>query len=60
MATLYLPEVTGVLDDHFENWFLSYPQAPLVAPEGFESVIDLGQSQVWPPPPEAPVPGVHS
>lgn len=59
VATLYLPEVTGVLDDHFENWFLSYPQAPAVAPEGFESVIDLGQSQVWPPPPTAPVPGVH-
>ena len=38
--------------------FLSYPQAPAVAPEGFESVIDLGQSQVWPPPPMAPVPGV--
>jgi hypothetical protein len=54
-----LPAVTGVLDDHFENWFLSYPGPPVVAPEGFESVIDLDQSQVWPPPPTAPVPGVH-
>ena len=58
IATLYLPEVTGVLDDHFESWFLSYPQAPATVPEGFESVINLGQSQVWPPPPMAPVPGI--
>jgi hypothetical protein len=59
VATLYLPAVTGVLDDHFENWFLSYEEPPLVAPAGFESVICLDQSQVWPPPPTAPVPGVH-
>jgi hypothetical protein len=45
-----------VLDDHFENWFLSYPQAPTVAPEGLESVVNLGEGQQWLPPPTAPVP----
>ena len=28
VATLYLPEVTGVLDDHFESWFCTDPQPP--------------------------------
>src|SRR5712692_8386100 len=57
IATLYLPEVTGVLDDHFENWFLSYEAPPTTPPKGLESVIGLGQSQEWLPPPSAPVPG---
>ena len=56
IATLYLPEVNGVLDDHFENWFLSYPQPPTEAPEGLESVVNLGEGQQWLPPPNAPVP----
>jgi len=56
IATLYLPEVTGVLDDHFESWFLSYPQPPATLPEGLESVVGLGESQQWLPPPSAPVP----
>jgi hypothetical protein len=58
IATMYLPAVTGVLDDHFENWFLSYAQAPTVAPEGLASVVDLAEGQDWLPPPTAPVPGV--
>jgi hypothetical protein len=58
IATLYLPDVTGVLDDHFENWFLSYPDPPTHAPEGLESVVNLGEGQQWLPPPSAPVPGV--
>ena len=57
IATLYLPEVTGVLDDHFENWFLSYAQPPAGPPEGLESIVNLGESQQWLPPPTAPVPG---
>ena len=28
VATLYLPEVTGVLDDHFENWFFVLSASP--------------------------------
>jgi hypothetical protein len=56
VATLYFPQVTGVLDDHCESWFLTYPEPPSTPPEGFESVIDLGQSQTWLPPPAAPIP----
>ena len=56
IATLYLPEVTGVLDDHFENWFLSYAEPPAAPPEGMESVINLGEGQQWLPPPSAAVP----
>jgi hypothetical protein len=59
VATLYLPEVTGVLDDHFESWFLSYPAPPAMPPEGLESVTNLGQGQTWRSPPSAPVPGVQ-
>jgi hypothetical protein len=55
MFTAFIPEVTGTLDDHFEAWFLSEPgKAPQM--QGMESVMDLGQSQEWPPAPNAPVP----
>ena len=47
IATVFIPEVNGVLDDHFEGWFLTFPRAPDAAPEGFESVINLGHSQEW-------------
>jgi hypothetical protein len=48
----WLPETAGTLDDHFECWFLSYPQPPTEVPEGLESVVGLGQSQDWLPPPK--------
>ncbi len=57
LATMYLPNVSGVLDDHIECWFLGYERPPALPPEGFESVINLGQSQEWLPPPSAPIPG---
>jgi hypothetical protein len=41
-----------MLDDHYEAWFLSFPQPPTQRPEGFESVIDLGLSQEWLSPPK--------
>jgi len=47
LFSAYLPETRGVLDDHCESWFLSYDQPPQVAPEGIESVADLGTSQEW-------------
>ena len=50
--TAFIPAANGVLDDHFEGWFLSFPQPPAVRPEGFESVIDLGLSEEWLPPPK--------
>jgi len=47
----FFPETRGVLDDHFECWFMSYPTQPTVPPEGLETVVDLGQGQEWLPPP---------
>lgn len=49
----FLPSSSGELDDHFECWFLSYPQLPAGQPEGLESVASLGQSQQWLTPPNA-------
>ncbi|MGA8184594.1 MAG: acetoacetate decarboxylase family protein [Terriglobia bacterium] len=49
--TAFIAEANGVLDDHCESWFVSYPQPPTVQPEGMESVVNLGLSQEWPPPP---------
>jgi hypothetical protein len=51
--TAFIPAANGVLDDHFEGWFLSFPDPPTVRPEGFESVIDLGLSEEWLAPPAA-------
>jgi len=50
--TLFMPEANGVLDDHFECWFITYPDKPeRVTPEGFESVFNLSLSEDWLPPP---------
>ncbi len=51
LFTAYLPKTTGVLDDYFESWFLSYPQLPSTNPEGLESVIHLGAGEEWLPRP---------
>jgi hypothetical protein len=56
LATAFIPRATGVLDDYFESWFLSFEKAPESRPEGLESVADLGLGQEWPPPPSARVP----
>jgi Acetoacetate decarboxylase (ADC) len=56
LFSAYLPSLTGVLDDHCESWFLAYESPPVAAPEGLESVVDLGLGQTWPPPP-TDVPG---
>jgi hypothetical protein len=55
LCTLFIPEATGILDDYFESWFLTFEKAPLIPPEGMESVVNLGLSEQWLPPP-APVP----
>jgi len=55
LLTAFIPEAEGVLDDHFESWFLSYPEPPKVAPEGMEAVVNLGQGQTWLAPPSAKV-----
>jgi hypothetical protein len=56
LFTAYMPSVTGLLDDHFENWFISYDRPPVEQPEGLESVVGLGQGQDWPAPPEPTAP----
>lgn len=56
IAAIYLPSIHGILDDHVESWFLTYDQLPEKAPEGMESVIDLGLSEEWLAPPDAPIP----
>ncbi|MDQ3980297.1 MAG: acetoacetate decarboxylase family protein [Actinomycetota bacterium] len=52
----FLPDSRGVLDDHFESWFLTYEPSPATKPEGLESVVDLGLSDEWLDPPTSPVP----
>jgi hypothetical protein len=51
--TGFLPTFKGVLDDHYESWFLTYESPPIERPEGLESVVDLGLSQEWLDPPKA-------
>lgn len=53
LMTVWFPSSAGVLDDHFESWFLSYPEAPISPPEGMQSVVGLGLEQVWLSPPAA-------
>ena len=54
LFAVWLPETGGVLDDHYEGWFLSYPEPPSSPPEGMESVVGLGLGQEWLPPPNDP------
>lgn len=49
--TMYMANANGILDDHFENWFLTYDTPPSEMPEGLESVFHLGLSQEWLPAP---------
>lgn len=53
LFTGFFPEITGMLDDHFENWFLAYDTPPTQQPEGLESVVNLGLGEEWLPPPKA-------
>ncbi|MEO8620526.1 MAG: acetoacetate decarboxylase family protein [bacterium] len=49
--TAFLPDTHGVLDDHFECWFLSYDAKQTVKPEGMESTATLGLGEEWLTPP---------
>jgi len=55
LFTGFFPAVTGILDDHVDSWFLSYENPPQEAPEGMESVVDLGLGQEWLAPPAASI-----
>lgn len=56
IMTAFFPALNGVLDDHIESWFLDLDQLPEKAPEGLESVVDLGLSEEWLAPPDAEIP----
>ena len=52
LFTAFIPSAEGILDDSCQSWFVhsaAPPQGPL---EGMESVVNLGLSQEWPPPPK--------
>jgi hypothetical protein len=55
LCTAFIPQANGILDDHVESWFLSFEQPPTKPPEGMESVVNLGLSEQWLPPPQ-PIP----
>ena len=60
--TAWLPTAHGVLDDHYEAWFLTAPTeagaAGLRGGEMLDSVVNLGQGQEWLEPPDrSRVPG---
>jgi Acetoacetate decarboxylase (ADC) len=51
LFSAFFPSSAGVLDDHYEGWFMAYDEPPAVPPEGLESVDALGLSQDWLAPP---------
>jgi hypothetical protein len=51
LFTCYLPASRGVLDDHFECWFLTDPRPGRTWGEPLTSVVGLGLSQDWLDPP---------
>ena len=53
LFTAFIPEAQGMLDDHLEGWFYSSPEPITERPEGFETVVNLGLGQDWPPAPTA-------
>lgn len=55
--TAFLPSTHGVLDDHFECWFLSSDQPGQSYGEPLESVVGLGLSEDWLKPPSIHIGG---
>lgn len=53
LLTAFFPSSSGVLDDHYEGWFLSCDDPPKESSEGLESVVDLGLGRQWLHPPTA-------
>jgi hypothetical protein len=56
----FFPETRGILDDHMESWFLTFATPPTEAPEGLESVVDLGLGREWLTPPNDPAASVST
>jgi hypothetical protein len=49
--TVFMPKANGILDDHFDCWFMTYDEPQTEMPEGLESIYDLGLSEEWLPDP---------
>jgi len=49
--TMFMPQANGILDDHFDCWFMTYDEPPTEMPEGLESTFPLGMSEEWLPKP---------
>ncbi len=52
LFTSYVPEMSGVLDDHVETWFHTYGRPPAPPATGLTAVAGLGLSQEWLAPPD--------
>ncbi len=48
----FFPSTAGVLDDHFECWFLTGSEPPVTAMPGLETTFPLGYTQQWLAPPQ--------
>jgi len=44
---MFMPQANGILDDHFQCWFITYESPPEKMTEGFESVVNLGLGEEW-------------
>jgi hypothetical protein len=55
LFTCFLPSTRGILDDHFECWFLTAEEAGRTFGEPLQSVVGLGLSEEWPAPPQIDV-----
>jgi len=53
--TAYLSGARGILDDHFEGWFVTSEKEILQPDEGLSCVVNLGLRKEWPPPPRIQV-----
>jgi hypothetical protein len=51
LFTCYLPSTQGVLDDHFECWFLTGDEPGQTFGDPLKSIVDLGLSEKWLEPP---------
>jgi hypothetical protein len=49
--TMFMESANGILDDHFQCWFMTYDHPPETMPEGLESIFHLGLSEDWLPAP---------
>ena len=62
LFTAYMPTAHGVLDDHYEGWFLTAdtPEQAASAPgDGLDSVVNLRNSEDWLEPPRTPERGAR-